>query len=170
MEISPSKKSRVLPALQDETVVELITLVQKNASEATRDGCRRLKLPSNSRFSRNGKGYVQVKVVNAGDPRVTTNTKAQLHQVTAWQHPDPEKREALRTAIQDGKLELSHLCPNKDCTNPDHIVAESSWINKTRWGCPVSIFINDEERSCCQHNPACIPSDETRKRALRYKA
>lgn len=80
---------------------------------------------------------------------------------------DRNKRALFRAAIQDPTLEISHLCPHKNCCEPSHFCAEDSYTNKTRWGCPVIIFINHWEYSCCTHDPKCIPSPKTRiKRTL----
>src|SRR5215471_2946554 len=41
----------------------------------------------------------------------------------------------LRTSAPNGTDEVSHLCHNHRCFNPDHILVESKDTNRKRWGC-----------------------------------
>ncbi len=122
------------------------------------------------RFSANGKGYIQIKVKTpyAKGDQTSPNSKVQLHQLLAWNHSDPTMREMLRRSIVEQALEISHLCDNKSCANPDHLCAESSFKNKQRWGCPVVIFINNVMHMCCKCDPQCIPNPDKIAFALRY--
>jgi len=60
--------------------------------------------------------------------------------------------------------DVSHLCHNKLCCNPDHLVIESHKLNWMRMFCPGVITIECPHFECseehkivlCQHNPLCI--------------
>lgn len=115
-------------------------------------------------MSLNSKGYVQIKVFYGSKDKKKQNTKVQLHQFLAYWHPFPdEKVSALfRAAIDQGGIEISHLCNRKNCANPSHLWPESSFHNKSRWMCPVSIYINGVEKPCCPHKPRCVPTAASR--------
>jgi hypothetical protein len=115
-------------------------------------------------LSLNGKGYVQIKVPHHPSP----NKKVQLHQLVAWMHSDLEQREILRAAIHGGHKEISHLCKQKRCMNPSHLMAESCAANKSRNGCPAVIRINGTLHPCCKHKPKCIPTAKDVAEALVY--
>lgn len=110
-------------------------------------------------FSRNAKGYIQL--------RVKGNTKAQLHQVVTWNHPDADMRGQFRHAIEHGSEEISHLCNNKACVNPNHFFPEDSATNKSRNYCECVIFIDDKMHKCCRHEPKCVITKKVLERALR---
>lgn len=168
MDLESPKRERVVVGLSREKHEELITLIQSKASPPTDDGCVIVSI--GGRISKNAKGYIQIKVKNPDDATDKTppNTKVQLHQLIVWNHPDKDKRAKFQQVIMDQSLEISHLCPNKNCANPEHFCAEDSFTNKTRWGCPVVIYINGQEYSCCKHNPKCIPGPDNRVDAPSY--
>lgn len=159
---------RVVTTLSSEKIAELEKLVNQNCA-ANAYGCLEVTNVT-GRFSKNAKKYIQIKVKTprSSTDTTSTNSKVQLHQLIAWSHPDATKRETFRAAIQSGKGEISHVCSNKACANPDHLTSEDSYTNKTRWGCPAVIFINDVKKPCCKHNPLCIPTKEQLETALRY--
>lgn len=163
-----SIKPRVVKTMSAEKHQELLNLIRNVSSEQTEDGC--IKVPTGGRFSTNKKGYIQIKVKTPNNSADSTppNMKVQLHQLVAWNHPDETERSKLQQAITEGTMEISHLCPNKNCANPQHLCAEDSYTNKTRWGCMVVIYINEKEYPCCKHKPHCVPSPELRNEALRY--
>lgn len=41
----------------------------------------------------------------------------------------------LRTSGRDATDEVSHLCHNPRCFNPDHVLVESKIMNRKRWAC-----------------------------------
>lgn len=114
-------------------------------------------------LSLNQKGYVQIKV-SGDDP----NKKVQLHQFIAWQHPDPVRREQLREAIKHTTLEISHLCNNKSCANPDHLFAETSARNKERNTCEVVVKLNEKLYDICRHEPKCVRTKRVLERAFSF--
>lgn len=113
-----------------------------------------------------------------GMPRregVTKDTKFTLQQVVAYaaykgNSVDIWQRIELHDYFETGwqTLELSHRCSNKRCTEPSHIIPESSADNKARHGCPVLIFINKKPYPHCDHEPPCIASYKTLQKAKHY--
>lgn len=53
---------------------------------------------------------------------------------------------------------VSHLCNERACFNPDHLVNESPKNNNSRKGCPGTIFCNHCSMISyiCPHSPECI--------------
>lgn len=55
----------------------------------------------------------------------------------------------------------SHLCHNKLCVNPDHLVIEKIKANNARIGC-IGYFEDDDTGNVfcvCQHSPRCLVRD-----------
>jgi hypothetical protein len=52
----------------------------------------------------------------------------------------------------------SHLCHNRNCWNPDHIVVESVLTNNQRKGCPGDVRCHDCTKVAwtCPHAPKCL--------------
>lgn len=165
-----TEEKRVASKLSEAKHDELVKLIQRSNKVITSRGCSLLVIGKKSRFSLNKKEYVQIKVKTPNDAFDETppNRKAQLHQIIAWNHPNSDQRAVFRTAITEAKLEISHTCSNKSCTNAAHLCAEDSLSNKSRWGCPAVIYINNDEYPCCKHHPRCIPSEEQVATALKY--
>jgi hypothetical protein len=127
------------------------------------NGCLVIDVDQSSRLSLNGKGYVQIKVPfdpNHHDPEMRTaaackNKKVQLQQLVLWMH-------ALggsypnRQQIEEAKLEVSHLCHNKLCANPNHLALEDSLTNKSRNYCEVVVRLRQVPFSICRHRPRCV--------------
>lgn len=64
---------------------------------------------------------------------------------------------------KDRNRNVSHLCNNASCCNPDHLVVESSDDNHARKNCPVSRQVtcpcgcnHSFAVSVCSHTPPCI--------------
>lgn len=54
---------------------------------------------------------------------------------------------------------VSHLCDNRKCFNPSHLVDEPPAQNNGRKGCPGPIFCSVHGHciaDLCQHRPRCI--------------
>jgi len=75
------------------------------------------------------------------------------------------KMHILAAYIRGGKLPdpgevASHLCHNKLCVSPLHIVVESIAANNSRKGCVCCIRVKDGEiwNACC-HVPMCLGPD-----------
>lgn len=100
--------------------------------------------------SRNTDGYVQVWLTGSAPGR--RNQRAYLlHKLAMW---------AFGKALPTGKSEhASHLCDERACFNPGHLVAESIQANNSRKGCP-----GDVRCACgcnvvaftCPHIPRCV--------------
>ena len=54
--------------------------------------------------------------------------------------------------------DCSHLCHNKRCSNPDHVVLELHIINLDRDTCPVSEICGccNKVVVWCVHDPKCL--------------
>jgi hypothetical protein len=67
-------------------------------------------------------------------------------------------------AAIDAALQVSHLCHNKRCINPDHIIAEPGEYNRMRQGCTQLAMLRHTCSHCgvaewinpCPHEPACV--------------
>lgn len=56
-------------------------------------------------------------------------------------------------------MQISHICDNRRCFNPDHLVEESPEDNNGRKGCPGNIYCPDHNwmiAALCRHQPECI--------------
>lgn len=153
--------------------IELMRLVEVSSNPcSTPDGCRLVCL--GGRISANSKGYIQISVRTPRNSLDTTpaNQKVQLHQLVAWNAPIAEEQHRFRQAIATASLpdacalEISHRCYDKRCSNPQHLVVESSATNKSRNHCPVVLYVNGHEVPNCKHAPKCIPTEQARKDAL----
>jgi len=55
--------------------------------------------------------------------------------------------------------QASHLCDNRSCFNPDHIMDEPPQVNNSRKGCPGQIICGFHHHiivDLCPHRPTCI--------------
>lgn len=164
---SPNKTPRVVTTLSDKKLIELMDIVRSSDTIVDEECAIIVKKPK-SRLSYNNKDYVQIKVKASNDngKKISPNCKVQLHQLLAWNHPDKDMRGELRHAIENTKLEISHLCGNKGCTNPSHLCAEDSWTNKTRITCEVIINVDGVYYPMCRHKPPCIVTTFKRRNAF----
>ncbi|KAF4463937.1 zinc-binding loop region of homing endonuclease domain-containing [Fusarium albosuccineum] len=110
------------------------------------------------------KGYCQVKTYSNLDlPQVKTHsnsdrdekgpTKSFLLHVTSFV--------ANNERNQTPGTDVSHLCHNRCCFNPKHLVDESPRINNNRKGCAGQIFCSAHRTSIIdlcsgEHDPPCI--------------
>ena len=143
--------TRVVTELTDDQL-ERCLATAKRAAKSDLYGCCKVKVSLDKALSHNAKEYVQIKVRDHPDK----NKKVQLHQLVAWMDPDDDKRREMRAAISGGGIEISHLCKQKDCMNPQHLVAESCAKNKSRNNCTTVIRINGVIHPCCKHKPRCV--------------
>lgn len=160
---APFRAVTLLSDTQCADLMALITSCQtRNAS-----GCKLVDVRRSSRLSQNEKGYVQLKVPyecnhrleEFRSARACTNKKVQLHQLVMWMHQE-DGLHPYRKDIAAGKLELSHLCHNKCCANPMHLVPETSSINKSRSYCEVVVKVNGALANICRHVPRCIATED----------
>ena len=112
-------------------------VLQRYNAEAVPNGwCREVRLQE----SKEG-GYVQVSWAGA-------NKFACLQTVVVW---------ANGQEVKTGE-DASHLCHNKKCLNPQHIIPEPTKLNQHRKGCIVWVKCNHCEKKLfvCPHGPTCI--------------
>jgi len=94
-------------------------------------------------------GYVQASIqISDGQVKV-------LAHIVAWMTQSdqmPSKGE-----------DISHLCHNSKCLNPNHMTIESKKANNLRKGCQVKFKCPccEHEAVVCRHNPKCILSKNT---------
>lgn len=75
-------------------------------------------------------------------------TKYYVHNVAAWY-----KIRLQQLPIPDVKLEVSHLCHQRLCYNPKHLVFEDGLQNKSRLCCELYKEVNGY---FCPHSPTCL--------------
>ena len=86
----------------------------------------------------------------AGYLRFNHGGRKHLCHVFIWRHHHPQMNE-------DGG-DTSHLCRNKQCCRPTHLVKESRSANKSRDNCPGILSCSDHKDEAfllCKHNPHC---------------
>lgn len=173
---TPTIAGSVAPRLTAREHKALLAQVDEARGYPDNNGCSLVKI--GGAFSQNAKGYVQIKAKaikgDTDNSIVGPNTKVQLHQLIAWNRAPFDRVDLCRKAILKPKIddqetwEISHLCSNKTCASAGHLVAETSWVNKSRWHCPVVVVINGKEVPCCRHEPACIATSVVREKAWEY--
>lgn len=70
----------------------------------------------------------------------------------------------LRTSASNGTDEVSHLCHNSGCFNPDHVVVESKELNRARWACGGAFIVKATDGSvyhpcvhgAVEHRRSCL--------------
>jgi hypothetical protein len=124
-----------------------------------------------SPFSLNNKGYVQIKVHYGSKITAEQNMKVQLQQLVAWNDSVNEaRRSRLRSELGTSGLEISHLCHNKNCANPDHLYLEDSLVNKSRNWCAVYVVYDGKWLPVCKHEPKCVLTPAVKASVPRYSA
>lgn len=103
-------------------------VLQRLAFTTNETGC---KLSSNKPSHKNG--YVQISINNVPTPQGTTfDIHILVHQLPFLASGNVEM---LRSAMQYGTHQISHLCHNSSCFNPDHLVVETAKLNMARKTC-----------------------------------
>ena len=70
----------------------------------------------------------------------------------------------LLTSKEDATHEVSHLCGNARCFNPEHVVVESKALNRKRWACGGAWVVKASDGSV--YNPCLHGTEEHRTRCL----
>lgn len=104
--------------------------VEAQDSRARQLGCWLRRADSNHEY-----GYTKVNLRNTFRPGSRTRIGCQpfRHQLAVVAAGFGQN--LLRTSAPDGTDEVSHLCLNPRCFNPDHVIVESKEINRKRWSC-----------------------------------
>ena len=71
----------------------------------------------------------------------------------------------LCTSAPNGTDEVSHLCHNHRCFNPDHVLVESKDMNRKRWACVGAWVIKCDADGTIYH-PCCHGEEEHRRRCI----
>jgi len=100
---------------------------------------------STLKTTRQGGGYVQVLKTNS------TYKSCTLHELSY----------VYRNGPVPDNLQVSHLCGNTTCFNPDHLVAETAIENNRRKGCSNARVVRckavcNRIVQTCPHTPLCI--------------
>jgi len=122
-----------------------------------------------------GRRRITLRPNHRGEDSIHPNAKLQLQTIIAYHaycnSPDPAVKAKWQEYFdppEGVKLECSHLCHNKCCTNVEHLYPETADVNKLRNGCVACVFINDELHVCCKQTPQCVPSLQLQQEAPRY--
>jgi hypothetical protein len=103
--------------------------------------------------SRNTDGYGQIFIKKNSDVNQTgrsAQTAVLIHKVS-WMAANGQNPPA--------RHQISHLCDNRTCFNPDHLCAELAIVNNSRKGCPGEIACSVHHHvivNLCPHSPRCI--------------
>lgn len=82
-------------------------------------------------------------------PTVEGKKPSTVHTISFWDKTEGEEL----LADED----VSHLCHQRQCFNPEHIVRESKLRNQQRKGCLVHVRdVDNTIRLVCKHTPRCI--------------
>jgi len=137
-------------------------LGQARANEIVRN-----KFRSDSETNSNGCWLFTGALIGDGYAQIWTKPTAALHSGdtgrAAWKgYLLHRVAYVARTGveIQD---QCSHLCDNRRCFNPDHIVDESALDNNNRKGCAgqiLCLFHGHYLGNLCRHTPRCIRAND----------
>lgn len=111
------------------------------------------KTPSNN-------GYIKVK---SNVLRTSSSSKVEFYlHVCAYlsKSESPEQKECFIGMMEQG-YQVSHLCHNKTCFNPDHLSLETGQVNRDRNVCQKLKVIKCEcgtIHNPCPHEPKCLLS------------
>jgi len=94
-----------------------------------------------SRLKVNGRGHVQIKYLGI---------KYLGHRIMACSKSKPY---TYVTYDPSTKIEVSHICGDSKCINPDHLIFENCLVNQTRDCCRMFGQKTDYK---CPHEPTCI--------------
>lgn len=94
-----------------------------------------------SDYKPNGRGHIQVK---------HKNIKYLGHRIMAFSKSRPYRYIPYDPIT---KIEVSHLCGDSKCLNPDHLALENCLVNQTRDCCRM---FGQKKGYKCPHDPVCI--------------
>lgn len=92
---------------------------------------------------------------SASNPR----TKEYVYHIAFCAKGEAECRAYNERETSDEELEISHICGNAYCVNPDHLELVPAWLNKLRAKCHATgMLIGPDGEACstCECNPPCI--------------
>lgn len=104
------------------------------------------------------KGTCVVYQGRAIDQYVQTSRTIDGRKIVARTHKVALLKKIQKTELADG-LECSHLCHNKGCMSPDHVVAEPHEVNMSRTTCQYLRNITGKKDHCTgdhQGYPNCL--------------
>lgn len=110
-------------------------------------------------------GYTKVNWRNTNHPRDPTRRigcQPFRHQLAAVASGQGDS--LLRTSGPEAADEVSHLCLNARCFNPDHVLVESKEMNRKRWACGGSWVVRVSDGSV--YHPCPHGQEEHRRECL----
>lgn len=105
------------------------------------------------------RGYIKTKVPFMR-PNGSSKHEPYLHVLAFFSACSSPQREGIRLLMERNGEQISHLCHNKTCFNPDHLVRESAAQNRSRNDCRSFKKVkcpNCAHEWCpCPHEIPCI--------------
>ena len=104
-------------------------------------------------------GYTKINLRNTVRPGTTEKINVQpfRHQLAVV--ASGYGQNLLRTSPVSGNDEVSHLCHNQQCFNPEHVIVESQELNKARRSC-VGAFVTKCKASGTVFHPCLHGASE----------
>ena len=144
----PTSASRIdyVKEIEKERALRIVRTKKSSSSQTNAKGCWLFTGSNNT----DGYGQVFVKPNSKLHMKGRSAQQALLLHILSYL--------SLRSSDFDTKHHISHLCSNRSCFNPEHLVAEDARQNNSRKGCPGNISCSEcgKPAYSCPHQPNCI--------------
>jgi Zinc-binding loop region of homing endonuclease len=142
--------------LQQIAPIKARQLINSYNSITTILGCWQSKLKASHR-----NGYTRVNLRNTfTEDNRKLNVQPYLHQLALIA---TDRLDQLSATLGNSRYQISHLCHNGKCFNPDHLVVESSRNNKKRNSCQGHQIIVHKEMT---YHPCAHGRVEARRKCI----